>query len=313
MFLLIFLFSYSIFSCRELGEPVFSSDARTRSMGGLYHFYLPKSLTIELSILQEIINTNGKAKNFDFRLPNFRYILPLPKNIIIDGSISELLNLNFDIQSDWKKLGQDSLQYRIKGRGSVSLAKVCVGWWSKFFSSEVGYSYIFGSSSEEWIIDFGSITDRYDTLILNFSGNGWTFSSNVNLWKINLNTCFFSGSNLMLDKKLPREIIGSIILNITENITIGSGIDYWNWDEPMKKNSFGAEFNYRNIFYRCGYYNNNWYYDNIKEKVLSFGLGFPFKSLCIIDVSFEFGERSNNDIFEKIYRACITLQGQEEL
>lgn len=309
MYILIFVFNYSIFSCNGLGEPILSYDAKTRSMGGIYNFYLPRFLTIEISMLNEVVNTYEKMQNYSFTLPYFRFTLPLPKNFVIDADIKELLNLNFDIESEWEQFGADSLRRIIKGRGSVSMAKFCIGLSRNIFSIEGGSFFVFGNLLEEWITDFVSIKDSYDTLILNFEGLGWSYSSSINLWKINLNTGFLSGSNL----PLPRKITSSIILKITENFLLGSGIDYWEWSTPITKISFGSEFNYKNILVRSGFYNNNWYYGNIKEKVASFGLGFSFKSLCTIDLSFEYGKRSDGIIYEKIYRSCINLKGWEEI
>ncbi len=309
--------SYSLFSGAGLGEPV--------DRPFLFEFELPEDLTFESSLLSEIIDADGKATNFEFTLPHFRFVLPLPKKLAIDVGLDELLNLNFDIQSDtiWEDLAQDSVQRRVKGKGSASTFKIGLGKRFEPLIIELGGFIIFGSAQEEWITDFMSANDACDTVDLKFSGAGGLGFMKFELGKFNLAGGYFSNSKLTSEKELPSRFNVSAIYTPIPKIRLGVGVARWNWEgepfEPMLNFSVGSELDISRgssqspITLRGGFYTGNWYYDGIEERKGSLGITIPFKSMLKIDLSFEFGKRWNSTFEEKIYRTCITLQGQEVL
>ncbi|MCK4352364.1 hypothetical protein KAW65_03040 [candidate division WOR-3 bacterium] len=323
-------YAYSLFSGIGLGEPVEAYTALSRGMGGLYKFELPRELTFECSFLSEIIDENGKATNFDFTLPYIRYIIPLPKGIGIDIGLNEVLNLNFDIESQWEwdATALDSVQRRVKGKGSASMAKIGIGkkWRSgevgsgnyKYITFEVGGFWVFGSAQEEWVTDFINLHDvyAYDTLNLNFSGRGGMAYISGKFNKFNLSAAYFSGANLTSKSDLPTRFKAAIWYTPIPKLNLGIGLINWRWKtpfKPMTRFSLGSEWTFPTVILRGGFYKGNWYYGDIKEMIGSLGLSIPLKSLLSIDLSFEFGRRWSPLLEERIYRTCITLQGKEIL
>ncbi|MDI6839907.1 MAG: hypothetical protein QMD71_03475 [bacterium] len=314
-------YCYSLFSGGGLGEPVEVQNAAYIGMGGIQKFKLPSQLTFEFSMVLEIVDEDGKATNFDFTLPYVRYVLPLPKEVApqgmgIDIGLNEVLNLNFDIHSPWEELYGDSVQRRVKSRGSASIGKIGIG---KNFSSiavELGGFVVFGSAQEEWVTDFKTMHDAYDTLRLKFFGPGYLASIGLDFWKFGLSASYLSHAKLTSNTNLPSRVVASISYTPIEKATVEIGVTSWQWSspfKPMNRVSVGGKYEISPLILRCGFYTNNWYYGDIKERVGALGLGIPLKSLCTIDLSFEFGKRWNPILEERIYRACITLQGKESL
>ena len=309
-------YSCSLFSGAGLGELIESSAP--------FRFELPEELTFECSLLSEIIDADGKATNFEFTLPHFRYTIPLPKNLAIDVGLDELLNLNFFLQSDtvWEDLAQDSVQRRVQGKGSASSFKIGIGKRFKPLVIELGGFLIFGSSQEEWITDFVSFADACDTIALKFSGAGGMGFLKLEFSKFSLNANYSSSSKLTSLDELPSKFKASAFYAPVPRLKLGVGITRWGWSEPfepMLNFSFGSELNIGRSdsqtapTLRGGFYTGNWYYENIKQRVGWLEIGIPFKSMLKVDLSFEFGKRWNSLFEEKIYRTEITLQGRESL
>lgn len=327
-------YCYSLFSSAGLGEPVDIWSAETRGMGGLFKQEIPKDLTFECSLLFESVETHcnvplqvGGTKNFDFTLPRFRFLLPLPRSTAIDIELNELLDLNFDLQDEWQEFAGDSVQRRVKGRGSVSTGKVGACKTITLLSIEAGGFVVFGSSIEEWVADFGRMDDACDTVNLKFGGAGGMGSVGLELGKFNLSAGYFSASRLSSKNRLPQRFKSSMIFRPMDKIKMGVGITQWQWQEPfkpMRRVSIGGEINIGRAgtspapTLRAGFYTGNWYYEiyehgAVHENVGSLGIGVLLKSLCKIDLSFEFGKRYTSLLEEKIYRICISFQGRENL
>ncbi|MBI4721729.1 MAG: hypothetical protein HY769_01805 [Candidatus Stahlbacteria bacterium] len=226
-------YGYSIFSSAGLGEPVYTSDAKERGMGGVFKFDTYKDLAFEFSTLTEAIDTDGKATNFDLTLPQFRFSLPLPKSMAINVGLNEVLNLNFDIQDNWQKCAGDSVQHRITGKGSASTGKVSVCKTLTPVSIEVGGFIVFGSAFEEWITDFGTITDTRDVINMKFNGLGGMGTALLDMGKINLTANYFSSSRLTAKTNLPQRLATSLIFAPTEKFRIGAAITRWQWEKPF--------------------------------------------------------------------------------
>ena len=312
-----FAHSYSLFSGTGLGEPV--------DRPFLFEFELPEELTFESFILSEFFDVDGKSDKFDITLPHFRYVIPLPKNLAIDMGVDELLNLNFDIQSNiaWNDFAQDSVQRKVKGKGSASTFKIGIGKRFKPFIIELGGFMVFGSAQEQWITDFMSAEDACDTMDLTFSGVGGMGFLRWELGKINVNASYFSNSELTVEEELPSRFKVSAIYAPVPKIRIGAGVTKWQSTsgefEPVLNFSVGGELDIGKSDSQIiptlqgGFHTGNWYYDDIEEKIGFVGITIPFKSMFKMGLSFEFGKRCNSSFEEKIYRTGIMLQGKESL
>ncbi len=312
-----FAHSYSLFSGSGLGEPV--------DRPFLFEFELPKELTFESFLLAEFFDIDGKSDKFDITLPHFRYVIPLPKNLAIDIGVDELLNLNFDIQSNtaWNDFAQDSVQRKVKGKGSASTFKIGLGKSFNPFIIELGGFMVFGSAQEKWITDFMSADDACDTMDLKFFGVGGMGLLRWELGKLNINASYFSNSKLTSEEELPYRLKVSAIYALIPRFRFGAGVTKWqaisDEFESVLNFSVGGELdigkNDSQIIptLKGGFYTGNWYYDDIKERIGFVGISIPFKSMLKIGLSFEFGKRWNSSFEEKIYRTGIMLQGKESL
>lgn len=325
--------AYSLFSGAGLGEPIDGYTAQARALGGLNHFELPQKLTLELSFMSEVISCQSADgdedevfKTHDFTLPAMRYFLPLPRGFGIDLGINEVLNLDFDIESDTLEYAGEPYLSRVTGRGSASIAKIGIGKHLGPTALELGGFWAFGSATEEWVTDFINLRDTYDTLSSKFFGSGVMGCFAFNLDRLSFSAQYFSNAQLISQPEadqlsaerleFPARFSTSIWVKPAPQVIIGGGISRWFWSDSfaaMTKFSLGGEWKVRPIILRGGVYTTTWYYGDVQEKVGSLGIGIPLKSLCTIDFSFEFGKRQGYGLEETIYRACITIAGKEEL
>jgi hypothetical protein len=314
-------YSYSLFSGAGLGEPIETWNARARGMGGVFKFDPLTDLTYECSMLFESINSDGKAENVDFTLPYFKFWLPLPKMTAIDVELNQILNLDFDLQDQWREFDDDSVQRRVVGKGSASVARAGVCKTLSPLSVEVGGFMVLGSSIEEWTTDFGGMTDVRDTVGMKFSGAGGMGLVGLELGKFDLSAGYSSGSGLSSKTRLPQRFKASVFFSPLEYVTLAGGISRWEWEEPfdpMSRISVGGEMDVRFVTLRAGFHTGNWYYGipdhgAIKETIGSAGLGISLKSLCQMDLSLEYGKRGNSLFEEKVWRIGVTFQGRETL
>jgi hypothetical protein len=314
-------YSYSLFSGAGLGEPIETWNARARGMGGVFKFSSFTDLTYECSALFESVDSDGKAENVDFTLPYFKFWLPLPKMTAIDVELNQILNLDFDVESQWEEFGEDSVQRRVRGRGSASVGRVGVCKTLAPLTIEAGGFVVFGSSTEEWTTDFGGMTDVHDTEGMEFSGAGGMGLVGVELWKFDLSVGYFSNSDLSLKTRLPQRFKASVFFSPLDRVRLAGGISRWGWEEPfdpMARISVGGEMDVRTVTLRAGFHTGNWYfeipeYGAIRETVGSAGIGISLKSLCQMDLSVEYGKRGNSLFEENVWRVGITFQGRETL
>lgn len=334
------LYSYSLYSSSGLGEPI--------TKVGLLKVNTPKDWVFEVRFLGEVVNvsedTIGDSK-FDFTIPYVSWELGLPKvasgELGLSAGLEELLNFNYDITSSWEKIGSDSVYREISSRGSASLLKLSSKWSvPESFLSRIGHLelldfefggfIIFGSAQEAWTNNFSAgCANSYDTLEIDFNGCGIMGGLGIKIGGVEGAINYFNNSSsgvVFRDKKceFPARIISSLNYDVTQDIKVGIGFENWAFSEPyipLREYSLMTEFGFPSLSTRkpkfsLGGYSKEWYYNDITEKGGTFGFNIPLKSLCLLGMNIEYGERGTDSgacagIKEKVYKIYISIRGME--
>lgn len=310
------LFSYSIFSGAGLGEPIYNDEFSRMFSGAVSGGEIPKDLTFECSFRGEFVTTkkdNLESQTFGFTFPYFKYFLPLPKKMGVEVGLSELLNLDYEVEDSIRHLGPDSVIRSVSSKGSANSFNVGFGGKVGALSLLAGGFIVFGSGTEVWQTNFVNLSQSsYDTLQLNFEGKGGLLALGFNFGNFKFSGKYFSEANLTTATKLPARLNTSILFS-SNKFKIGGVIEKWFWLGNYKettKYSLGVEWDKLYI----GGYTTNWYYGDIKEKAGCLGVRIPFASLCNLSLNCELGQRGKlYGLEETFYRLNLTLCGKEEL
>jgi long-subunit fatty acid transport protein len=193
----------SIYSLLGIGESIEGADVRFRGMGDTgtavmkginLSYYNPAVLSnlekgrISLIILPKRIlarGNTGEQLTKAVKFPFLRLAFPLPWNGVISGGFFTGQDLNYNVKVAEYFLTPD-ISFTESWTGEGSINDVNITYAQKLgnrLSLGLGFRYRFGSSTEEWMIDFDAddYRDTYDRIVTEYRGAGYTagFCSNL--------------------------------------------------------------------------------------------------------------------------------------
>ena len=206
----------SIYSLLGIGETIEGSDARFRGMGDIgtgvqagqnLSFHNPAVLsTLEQARISLLVMPNrslakgnrGEQVTSSVKFPFIRAAFPFPWKGVLSAGLLTRQNYHFQARIDQYALTPDvSYTESWNGEGSLNDASIAYAQqFGSFFSLGLEYRYCFGSSKEEWIIDFDDekYRDTRDQLPTEYRGAGYSIGFCTNLpAKVTVGVSYTSG------------------------------------------------------------------------------------------------------------------------
>ena len=214
----------SIYSLLGIGETIEGSDARFRGMGDIgtgvqdgqnLSFHNPAVLSnleqARISLLVLPTRTHAKGNNGEqvtrsVKFPFIRTAFTLPWKGVLSAGLFTRQNFNFQARIDRYSLTPDiSYTESWNGEGSLNDASfVYAQQLGSLLSLGVEYRYCFGSSKEEWIIDFDDedYRDTRDRLTTEYRGAGYSVGVCSNLpGNVTVGASYTSGIDSSAEEK----------------------------------------------------------------------------------------------------------------
>lgn len=330
---------YSALWLGGLGEPLPQMTARTMAMGGVsiaipYHVtgINPASISLDktcisLTGVQEVVSTtggdiDGSVNSSDFKLPEISIGFPLSWEATVDAKYVQT------IDADCEFSRQDTIDgnpyiHELSRDGLVATASV--GLSKKFHPVTIGVRGLmnFGSFLDEQQIDFesGNYEDASDQFTREFRGFGYEFGVLCRLAPVLVGGFYRTKSDVGSDLVLPSAY--GVGVSYSSDRTL-IGLDYtvscWNQThenyDDARAIGIGGEYSLGQPKLRAGYRYSSSYYREIKEHMLTAGVGFPLaKGRAGLELAMELGIRSGSnedDPKEKFGRLGFTFWGSEK-
>ena len=180
----------------------------------------------------------------------------------------------------------------------------------------------FGSFLDIQQIDFqsGEYTDSYDELTREFNGLTYEIGILCQLANLSVGGCYRAKNDLGSDLTSP------VFYGVGASYSVGRtliGLDYTSslWSQTDEKYddartvAFGCEYTIGRSMLRGGYRHSSSYYNEIKEHIVTAGIGFPLRTENGgIELAMEVGMRSGSseEMEEKLLRFAFTFWGLEK-
>jgi len=344
LFLLLFLLAtsllpYSVLWVGGVGEPLQQASARGVGMGGVsiaipYHtaelnpacMSLQKTSLALTGVQEAVYSSSGEVgvTSYDFRLPALCVAFPLPWAATVHARYAQTISADFALSRDDTIPGEPDVPYVHELSRDGSITSLSVGLSKSIHPVTVGLRGCmdFGSFLDVQRIDFqsGNYQDSYDELTREFNGFTYEIGILCELASLSIGGCYRAKNELGSDLTFP------LSYGIGASYSLGRtliGLDYatslWKQTDEdyddARTVALGCEYTMGLSKLRGGYRHSSSYYNQIKEHMVTAGIGFPLRTENGgIELAMEVGMRSDTDqeLEEKLVRFAFTFWGLEK-